>query len=47
MISARCQVTEMEVVLYLVLSGCGWLYFLYQYLYGTGLGLVLPRYAGY
>lgn len=36
-----------EVWLYLLLSGSGWAYFLYMYIFSSGLGAVLPKYAGY
>jgi hypothetical protein len=36
-----------ETVLLLMLSTTGWLYFAYTYLYESGLGVAVPRYAGY
>jgi hypothetical protein len=42
-----CGVGDKEAVLYLLLSVSGWLYFSYQYLYESGLGIAVPRYAGY
>jgi hypothetical protein len=42
-----CGVSDTEAVLYLALSACGWLYFAYQYLYESGLGVAVPKYAGY
>jgi uncharacterized protein (DUF58 family) len=41
------KVSTREAWLYLVLSACGWGYFLYSYVFASGLGAVLPKYAGY
>jgi hypothetical protein len=46
-IAGRCGVSDREAALYLALSACGWLYFAYQFLYETGLGVAIPKYAGY
>ena len=46
-IAALCGVSDKEAVLYLLLSASGWLYFAYQYIYESGLGVAVPRYAGY
>ncbi|MFT4518424.1 MAG: hypothetical protein ACI9JM_000805 [Halioglobus sp.] len=46
-IAKLCGVNEKEALLYLFLSASGWLYFAYQYLYASGLGAAVPRYAGY
>jgi len=32
---------------FLVLSAIGWGFFLYSYVFASGLGAVLPKYAGY
>jgi hypothetical protein len=36
-----------EAAWLLFLSACGWLYFAYAYLCESGLGVAVPRYAGY
>jgi len=46
-IAAMCGMSERETAFLLVLSACGWLYFGYAYLYESGLGLAVARYAGY
>lgn len=46
-LATRCGVNEREALLYLALSVAGWLFFLHQYLYASGLGMAVPRYAGY
>jgi len=38
---------QKEALLYLALSAAGWLYFGYEYLYDSGLGVAVPKYAGY
>lgn len=40
-------VSNKEVVVLALVSAAGWLYFAYSYLYESGLGLAVPRYAGY
>jgi hypothetical protein len=46
-VASWCGVTEKEAALYLFLSACGWFYFAYQYLYESGLGAGMPKYAGF
>jgi hypothetical protein len=46
-IAALCGVNDKEAAWLLMLSACGWLYFAYSYLYESGLGVAVPRYAGY
>lgn len=46
-IARLCGVGEKEAALYLVLSVCGWFFFAYQYWYASGLGVAVPKYAGY
>jgi hypothetical protein len=46
-LASLCGVAEKEMVLYLVLSASGWVYFAYAYLYESGLGVAVSRYAGY
>ena len=46
-IARLCSITEREALLYAVLSAGGWLFFAYQYLYASGLGVAVPKYAGY
>ena len=46
-IAAQCGIKEREAMLYLALSTAGWLFFLHQYLFFSGLGVAIPRYAGY
>ena len=36
-----------ETIWFLLLSTAGWFYFIYQYLYGSGLSEALPTYAGF
>lgn len=36
-----------ETTWFLLLSLVGWLYFIHQYLYGSGLSEALPAYAGF
>ncbi len=45
--AALCGVSDREAAGLLLLSACGWCYFVYTYLYETGLGVAVPRYAGY
>ena len=42
-----CHVSDKEAFLYLLLSAAGWAYFVHQYLYSTGLGIAVPKYASY
>jgi hypothetical protein len=46
-IARFCGVSEKEAALYMLLSACGWFYFAYQYIYESGLGVAVPKYAGY
>jgi len=46
-IAALSGVEGREAALLLLLSAAGWLYFAYAYLYESGLGIAVPRYAGY
>jgi len=36
-----------ETVCFLLLSAAGWIFCIYQYLYGMGLSEAVPLYAGY
>lgn len=42
-----CGVGDREAAILLLVSAAGWLYFAYSYLYESGLGVAVPRYAGY
>lgn len=46
-IAALTGVNGKEAAFLLLLSVSGWLYFAYSYLYESGLGIAVPRYAGY
>ena len=46
-IESLCNVSHKEAVILLLMSSAGWLYFAYSYLYESGLGVGVPRYAGY
>ena len=46
-ICATCDVTKNEAWLFLLLSASGWAFFFYKYIFSSGLGAVLPKYAGY
>jgi hypothetical protein len=46
-VAQLCGLSNGEAGVYLVLSSSGWLYFAYQYIYASGLGLAVPTYAGY
>ena len=39
--------SDRETWLMLAICGAGWLYYLYQYLFASGLAVAIPRYAGY
>ena len=40
-------VSKKEAVVLTLVSAAGWCYFAYSYLYESGLGVAVPRYAGY
>jgi len=46
-LAALCGVSHREAALLLFISACGWLYLGYAYLWESGLGVAVPRYAGY
>ncbi len=46
-LAGLCGVGEREAAILLLVSAAGWLYFAYAYLYESGLGVAVPRYAGY
>ena len=46
-LATLCGVSDREAAWLLLLSACGWLYCAYTYLYESGLGVAVPRYAGY
>lgn len=46
-IAALSGVNGKEAAFLVLLSAVGWLYFAYSYLYESGLGIAVPRYAGY
>ena len=39
--------SDREALGLLALSALGWAYYGYYYLYESGLGIAIPRYAGY
>ena len=41
------DISTREAWLFLALSICGWGFILYSYVFSSGLGAVLPTYAGY
>ena len=46
-LASLCGVENKEAAVLLLLSAAGWVYFAYTYLYESGLGVAVPRYAGY
>jgi len=46
-LAALCGASNREAAFLLFVSACGWLYFGYAYLCESGLGVAVPRYAGY
>jgi len=46
-LATLCGVSDREAAYLILISACGWVYFAYSYLYETGLGVAVTRYAGY
>ena len=46
-IASLIGVSNKETAFLLVVAVAGWSYFAYAYIYESGLGINVPRYAGY
>ncbi|NND69556.1 MAG: hypothetical protein HKN19_18335 [Halioglobus sp.] len=46
-IASRVGVSDWETALLVLVATAGWAYFAYMYIYESGLGAGVPRYAGY